>query len=421
VGHPIVEAVAALDAVLKDVADTNPSFMTTTDKATALTDLVAVESRVAELRMRILACAGDVAESTGARDAGVWLAHAARLRPKDVRAESRLAGALDRERPRLATALRDGDVNVAQAHVIHRALTRLPADTPAETVTEAEEALVGYAATFGPVELTRLGRRILHTIAPDIAEELEARSLADLEARAADKTRLTIRRLGDGTTRLSARLPDHIGVRLATYLHSYTSPRHQHRVSTPLDQREEGVSTSLDQQPYPRRLGQAFCSLLEHLDPQRLPLHGGDATTLMVTIGFDSLKDDLATAELLDEVTGEDQITAAQARRLACTAKILPVVLDEKSHPLDLGRSKRLFTPAQRKALLLRDRTCRAEGCDVPGTWAEAHHLTGWAHGGCTDLEESVLFCPHDHHKAHDPRYRLERLPNGDIRFHRRR
>ena len=137
---------------------------------------------------------------------------------------------------------------------------------------------------------------------------------------------------------------------------------------------------------YPKRMGQAFVQLLETLDPTRLPIHGGDATTLVVTIDLDALKADLATADLIgaglvpgDDLTG-DRITAAQARRLACTAKILPVVLGGDSLPLDLGRTRRLYTPAQRKALLIRDRTCRGEGCDVPGTWCEAHHLRPLAH-----------------------------------------
>ena len=178
---------------------------------------------------------------------------------------------------------------------------------------------------------------------------------------------------------------------------------------------------------YPKRMGQAFVQLLETLDPTRLPIHGGDATTLVVTIDLDALKADLATADLIgaglvpgDDLTG-DQITAAQARRLACTAKILPVVLGGDSLPLDLGRTRRLYTPAQRKALLVRDRTCRGEGCDVPGTWCEAHHLHPWHTGGRTDLADGVLFCSHHHHRAHEPRWRLERLANGDYRFHPRR
>ncbi|MCW2736073.1 DUF222 domain-containing protein [Nocardioides sp.] len=110
-------------------------------------------------------------------------------------------------------------------------------------------------------------------------------------------------------------------------------------------------------------------------DLPRLPIHGGDATTVIVTVPLASLRAELGVADLIgagpvpgDDLTG-DRITAAQARRLACTAKILPTVLDCHSLPIDLGRAKRLFSPAQRKALLIRDQTCRAEGCDTPGTW----------------------------------------------------
>ena len=71
--------------------------------------------------------------------------------------------------------------------------------------------------------------------------------------------------------------------------------------------------------------------------------------------------------------------------------------------PIDLGRAKRLFTPAQRKALLIRDQTCRAEGCDIPGTWCDAHHLDPWHTGGPTDLDNGVLLCSHHHHRAPRP------------------
>lgn len=135
---------------------------------------------------------------------------------------------------------------------------------------------------------------------------------------------------------------------------------------------------------------------------------------------------DLATADLGgSHLPGEDategQITAAHARRLACTAGILPAVLGGASEILDLGRTRRLFTPAQRKALRLRDRECRAEGCTIPGAWCEAHHTTPWTHGGKTDLADGVLLCHHHHHRAHHTDHTTERLPNGDLRYHRRR
>jgi hypothetical protein len=299
----------------------------------------------------------------------------------------------------------------------------------AETVALAETHLVDHAREFGPKELGRIGRRILDVVAPHIAEAAEAARLADLEAHAADKTRLTMRRLGDGTTRISSRVPDAAATRFATHLEAFTNPRVERNHNAPNDPLT-GDATAHDpvaRLAYPKRMGQAFVQLLESLDPTRLPLHGGDATTVVVTIDLESLRADLATADLIgaglvpgDELTG-DQITAAHARRLACTAKILPAVLGGNSLTLDLGRTRRLFTPTQRKALLIRDKTCRAEGCDTPGTWCEAHHLDPWHAGGGTDLDNGVLLCSHHHHRAHEPTWRLERLPNGDHRFHLRR
>ena len=106
--------------------------------------------------------------------------------------------------------------------------------------------------------------------------------------------------------------------------------------------------------------------------------------------------------------------------RLACHAQLLPAVLDGKGQPLFLGRAKRLFTRAQRVAMGLRDNECRARGCTVPAAWCEAHHLTAWQLGGRTDIDDGALLCPWHHHRAHDPAYQTDRLPDGDLRFHRR-
>jgi len=163
--------------------------------------------------------------------------------------------------------------------------------------------------------------------------------------------------------------------------------------------------------------GQAFCALLEAIDPKRLPVHGGDATTLIVTVSVADLRKDLGTTEL----GPADELTAGEVRRLACTAQIIPAVLGGKSEVLDLGRSSRLFKPAQRKAMIVRDRECRAEGCTIPAAWCEAHHWgRPWADGGKTDLQDGVLLCNWHHHRAHDPTYDSSRMPNGDVRFSRR-
>ena len=195
--------------------------------------------------------------------------------------------------------------------------------------------------------------------------------------------------------------------RLLTYLESYTSPR----------KHPDAISGEEDRIPHHRLLGQAFGALLEHLDPTQLPAHGGDATTLMVTIDLASLRNELGTGAIV----GGEPLSATEVRRLACNAAIIPVVLGGNGEILDLGRTRRLYSPAQRKALRLRDQHCRAEGCTIPAAWCEAHHLKPWAEGGKTDLDHGVLACNFHHHRLHDPRLSHERLPNGDLRFHRRR
>ena len=116
--------------------------------------------------------------------------------------------------------------------------------------------------------------------------------------------------------------------------------------------------------------------------------------------------------------TGE-KISGGELRRLACNAAIVPVVLGGKSEVLDLGRTSRLFSWAQRKALRIRDRRCRARGCTVPATWCEAHHLRSWALGGATDLADGVLLCSFHHHRAHDSAFHVSRCPGGDLEFRR--
>ena len=111
--HPILGTTAAIEAALKAVADSNPTFMSAEDKAQALGELSRAQGRLGELKLRVLASAGDVAETTAARDAGEWLAHATRSRPEDTRADLALAVALDRRYPVGGDALREGSANLA--------------------------------------------------------------------------------------------------------------------------------------------------------------------------------------------------------------------------------------------------------------------------------------------------------------------
>ena len=411
VSHPIVAAACDVRSVLKAVADANPTFMSTGEKAAALSELVAAEAQVAELRLRILADAGDLAADTAARDAAGWLAQHTRTSYADARADLRLATALDRQRPVLAAAMREGTASLAQARVIDRALTALPAAVDATTVALAEAHLVDRAGEFGPKELGRIGRRILDVVAPEIAEAAEAARLAGLEAHAADQTRLTMRRLGDGTTRIFSRLPDAAAAtRFATYLEAYANPRIARARLDQQDQRDQQdqvtVGDPVARLSYPKRIGQAFIQLLEFLDPTRLPIDGGDATTVVVTVSLDALKADLATADLLGAGTrpGRRPHRRPPHRRPGPPAGV---------HREDPARRPRRRQPPPRPRPHpppLQPRPAQGPPDPRPhlprrGPRRPRHLVRGppprpGHTGGHTDLADGVLFCSHHHHQA---------------------
>jgi len=404
--HPVLGCAARVREAVKDVAGVSPTFMTTPDKAAALRELAAAKTELEALWLSVLAVSDDVAEAAGARDPAAWLRGELRIDPGTARAEARLAVALDLRWETLARAVQKARVTAAQARVIARVLDELPEEATSDDAAGAERLLIDLAATLTPAELRTAGRRILELVDPARFEDAEARALQREEDEAEKRTSLSLSDLGDGTMAIRGKLPLRDGLRFKTYLESHAQPR-----KAQLE--EQGTKV-----PYDRLLGQAFCRLLERYDADRLPHHGGDATTVFVTMTLAELTGRLATAGLgLDG----DRITAGEARRLACQASIIPVVLGGDSEVLDVGRSARLHSPVQRKAIRLRDKTCRADGCDIPAAWCDVHHLTPWSRGGRTSVKDGVLLCGHHHRRAHHASYDTSRLPNGDLRFHLRR
>ena len=92
-----------------------------------------------------------------------------------------------------------------------------------------------------------------------------------------------------------------------------------------------------------RQRGQAFVALLENIPTTSLPRHGGTATAVMVVLDYQTLLADVDATGIATTTIGE-KITAGQARRLACQAGIIPVVLGADSEILDLGRTRRLWS-----------------------------------------------------------------------------
>jgi hypothetical protein len=100
-------------------------------------------------------------------------------------------------------------------------------------------------------------------------------------------------------------------------------------------------------------------------------------------------------------------ISAAQARRLACDAGVIPAVLGSNGEPLDVGRSTRTIPSAIRRALVVRDRGCIHPDCDRPPEWTDAHHVKHWIDGGPTALDNLCLLCHKHHWIVHHTAWRI--------------
>jgi hypothetical protein len=100
-------------------------------------------------------------------------------------------------------------------------------------------------------------------------------------------------------------------------------------------------------------------------------------------------------------------VSAGVARMLACDGRLIRQVLGADSAVIDQGRVVRLFTRAQRRALITRDKGCAFPGCDIPAGWCEAHHVTYWSRDGDTDLANGVLLCRRHHTIIHQEHWQI--------------
>jgi hypothetical protein len=118
-----------------------------------------------------------VPQAHAATSTVVWLRQQLRVSPGTARRLVTLAAALD-TRPVLDDAVCTGTIAAEQAAAIAATLTDLPNDLGREITDKAESMLIGQARVFDPVNLGRLGGRILEHVAPEVAEQREGEILA---------------------------------------------------------------------------------------------------------------------------------------------------------------------------------------------------------------------------------------------------
>ena len=451
------------------------------DLAEAVRLQASLEARVAGMRLHTVAAAEEsqAKEATGASDTPAWAAATAN-RPRAWGALG-LARSLESTYHHTASALACGQIAEDHARIIVRAcegvrdtlarhrrdeallieearrrgwgpeqirdrIPQVPTITDDE-LFECEERLVRLAREVAPA---RLRRHAVHVLAPlrkrvkvvlpdpsslaadsatgevDLDDLCADAHLAGQERQAERDSHLELHENGDGTWSGRFTVPDLHGHLLKHWLEKHSSPRRTHtrtdgQAATDVTVPSAGMLGPV-QRTFAERMGDALCELIEHLpteltDEQLAKARfGTNGVTLVVHVDEDTLRTGLGAATL---DTGA-QISAGQARRLACEAGILPLVLSGESVPLDLGRSQRLFSRHQAYALSARYDSCAAEGCERPFAWTELHHLLPWSCDGPTDLDNAVPLCAHHHRRIHDPLYHWQHTPDGTITFQHR-
>ena len=105
-------------------------------------------------------------------------------------------------------------------------------------------------------------------------------------------------------------------------------------------------------------------------------------------------------------------VPMSELARALCDCEMTRIVMTADSQPLDVGRTRRLFTPAQRKAAVARDQHCIWNGCDQPASRCEVHHLRWWHRdNGPTTITNAALTCRHHHGEIHRHDLTIHRLP----------
>ncbi len=378
---------------------------------TAITEAAALESQLQALKLQLAAEAErrQAAEDTGDTGTDAWLARLTGDRRELLNGGLLLAEALQAHHRPTLTALSEGRIRLDQARAIVNGLAPTVDEATPQQIAAAEDLLIAKATGEGtrsgvpmpPARLRQAARRAYARIDHDLHLRHQAMSVNGHERRGHGETWLSMGPRGDGTYSGRFSIPERHGELLRSVLEKLSAPRR-------LVRDRAGNSIVDDSAPdwgVTDRLGHALCELIEHLPTDRL---GPSAITMLVKMDLDDLIAKLSEAGVATTGSGVD-ISAAEARRLACQAQLVPAVLGGRSEPLDLGRARRLHTDKQRQALALTHDSCAIAGCDRPFDWCEIHHPTPWSHGGGTDLDNALPLCGHHHRTVHQGKHELLR------------
>lgn len=308
----------------------------------------------------------------GHLSAAAWLAAKFKVAWGTARQHLRIARGLE-EMPETRRALDEGDLSMSAARVLVFAREADP-----EAFQRSEKELVDAARIHSMAALQR--------IAAFWREAVEREHTLDGEDKLRARRRLHASVSLLGMVRVDGDLDPETGEPLLTALGAVLDAESRSR-------REDDVRT-----PAQRRADALAEICRQWLDLADRPKVGGERPHVTVTVGAEALAGASPEPGELDHAGPVPQETA---RRLACDASVMRIVMSGRSEPLDVGRRTPVVPPPMRRAVIVRDRHCRFPGCDRPHTWCDVHHVVHWGDGGPTALPNLLLMCRRHHRMVH--------------------
>jgi hypothetical protein len=319
-----------------------------------------------------------------AAKAGISVGEAARAVDVGGAIRPRVAGSgedLTPERPHVAAAVLGGSLPLQIAKLIDETIDKVAWHLERDDVDVLEHGLV---------EQFRSGRFSVAKFIAHCAElvaQFDPKSAAQRDQALRKKASIHETWMADGTLRIVVVLDPERAAFYRAAVNARTNPR---RAARPGEPARGGAKQPTAMEA---RL-EAFVSIMRDSIRVDEGKQAGVDTTILVRIDMNSLLSGIGSATVDGVAT---PISASAARRLAADADIIPQVLDGKSQVLDQGESKRVFTKAQRYAILAAFVGCAFPQCDIPSSMVEFHHLGQWAkrhdHGAGTDLRNGLPLC----------------------------
>ena len=201
----------------------------------------------------------------------------------------------------------------------------------------------------------------------------------------------------DRTLRIYGRFPDVDGVTIATAIERIAD-------------RSPAEGDDPDREPWDSRCADA---LVELASSTLAPDAEADRAQVVVHVEAEALAQGEEGAATLECGVA---VAAETVRRLACDAHLRTVVQGAGNRPLGVGRRSRTVPRSMLRLLRHRDGGCRFPGC-TRTRWTHAHHVTHWADGGPTELDNLVTICSAHHRFVHEGGWRIEGDPAGDLKF----